>query len=541
MYHSLGKDRVPEEHVFEAMVLRSATVKDKFRLLESVREGQFCDIIAQVVKEPFYMGDKFTLWVTDYTENSDFYCHSLKSEELLSEGMDGDPYAYTAKYMPTESQSHWQGPFGKRSMQITCFEPHATVIREIPISTGHWIILRNLQVKVGHNGANLEGFLREDREAQGVKIGIQKLDLREGRETIDPRLLDALRRKKEYERNKKQQLKDITEAAKAGQKRKAGIESDTESKPKKKNSKSRKNDKRSAKRHAEKERQGVQDMVEVVEVDTNPLSKIDDFPQSTLLLLMSTLVKCENERTPASSVSEIKEFVKYLTTTNGNELMIQLPFVNLNYRSNVRVVDFSPSKLEDFAYAKKQKECAALSDTEEDEDSDDSDSAQDQDTAMGSMNERIWEWRFFLQLEDVHVSKNQKRERIWVAVNNASAQYLTDLDACNLSRDQGKLTALREKLFVLWGDLEERRKQEQEKNERRIEAARQGKPPEDSDNEDQDASETSGKTAFKNRPFSCCIQQYGVKVPELNPANADAGEGKRWQRVFGLVGTRISG
>lgn len=48
-----------------------------------------------------------------------------------------------------------------------------------------------------------------------------------------------------------------------------------------------------------------------------------------------------------------------------------------------------------------------------------------------------------------------------------------------------------------------------------------------------------GDIKAKNKPFECCIKQYGVKVAEENPEKADAGEGKRWQRVFGLCGTLI--
>lgn len=44
----------------------------------------------------------------------------------------------------------------------------------------------------------------------------------------------------------------------------------------------------------------------------------------------------------------------------------------------------------------------------------------------------------------------------------------------------------------------------------------------------------------KNKPFECCIKQYGIKVAEEDPEKADAGEGKRWQRVFGLWGTLIN-
>jgi hypothetical protein len=42
-----------------------------------------------------------------------------------------------------------------------------------------------------------------------------------------------------------------------------------------------------------------------------------------------------------------------------------------------------------------------------------------------------------------------------------------------------------------------------------------------------------------NKAFTCCIKQYGVKVNEKDPNKANAGEGKRWERKFGLFGVVI--
>lgn len=43
-----------------------------------------------------------------------------------------------------------------------------------------------------------------------------------------------------------------------------------------------------------------------------------------------------------------------------------------------------------------------------------------------------------------------------------------------------------------------------------------------------------------NKPFTCCIQQYGAKVDEADVGKANAGGGKRWERKFGLFGVVIS-
>ena len=48
----------------------------------------------------------------------------------------------------------------------------------------------------------------------------------------------------------------------------------------------------------------------------------------------------------------------------------------------------------------------------------------------------------------------------------------------------------------------------------------------------------------RNKAFTCCIRQYGVRVNEEDPSKASAGNGedgtgKRWERRFGLFGVNI--
>lgn len=213
-----------------------------------------------------------------------------------------------------------------------------------------------------------------------------------------------------------------------------------------------------------------------------------------------------------------------------------MPFINTHHRAHVRIVDFRPSKLEDFACAKrKSSEFDVLSDN----DDTDSASESEQDMMTEFTTERDWEWRFYLKLEDAAVSDNQQKNTVWVVVNNADAQGLTDLDASDLKRDCKNLDDLRHKLFFLWGDLEEHKSRlASESNHQGSKKRAEDAPPQHSDDEG------SGQPAEKvdavtNRPFSCCIRQYGVRVSEEDPAHADAGEGKRWQRMYGLFGTVI--
>ena len=196
-------------------------VKNKFAELADVAEGRFHDLVVQVVKDPFDSGGRTTVWVTDYTDNDSFFNHVWNAGG--NAGADGctedDPYGYTSRFTK-DSSSAWPGPFGKKAMQVTCYEPHASYING-EVKAGDWVSLRNVQIKFGSNYANLEGFLREDRNAGRSKVLVDVLDPLEQMEQPDGRLKRALQRKRAYEKEKKQQIRTVTEQADA-KKRKAG-------------------------------------------------------------------------------------------------------------------------------------------------------------------------------------------------------------------------------------------------------------------------------------------------------------------------------
>lgn len=213
LYDTIDKGAVPDATAFASRVDQSRNIREKFQLLSNVQEGQFYDIIGQVVKDPFDQLDKATVWISDYTENDAFYKFSWDPEEATKE-KEGDPYGYTTA--KNAESSKWPGPYGKRSIQVTLFGMHAELVSK-EVTAGTWVRLRNLQVKYGHNSNNLEGFLREDRNSysSGVRVDVYALD---DPDNIDDRLKVAIRRKRDYEKTAKKQQKDI--AAK-GFKRKA--------------------------------------------------------------------------------------------------------------------------------------------------------------------------------------------------------------------------------------------------------------------------------------------------------------------------------
>jgi hypothetical protein len=112
----------------------------------------------------------------------------------------------------------------------------------------------------------------------------------------------------------------------------------------------------------------------------------------------------------------------------------------------------------------------------------------------------------------------------------------------SLYKDDDNLANLREKLFTLWGDLEEHKvakiQQQRDTIAKRKQIAMAPPPTDDTSDAEADIKSQNGM-GVSNKPFTCCIQQYGIRVKEENPALANAGRNKRWERVYGLFGTKI--
>ncbi|KAK4242548.1 hypothetical protein C8A03DRAFT_11268 [Achaetomium macrosporum] len=515
LFHKVDR---PEEHEFQERANQSLSVKDKFSLLKDVKEGRFYNLIAQVATEPYSRFDVVTLYVSDYTENAHFY---LEQWQGPSEPV-GDSYGYTSGDV-SMPRKKWVGPYGKMSIQITCYEPHATVIRD-EVKAGHWVELRNVQIKYGQDGKYLEGFLREGRNFDPSRVNVNVLEATDP-ETIDPRLKDAIRRCRDYHKKKKKQIKEIKSAQLAGLKRKASNSPQPDKRQL--NAKERRKLLREA-----QEREGKEKHV-----------------NEEVCLELNEQVTCEKHNAPFSTVESILRPVVYETTVDGESIALTMPFTCAKYLARVRVVDFFPRSLEDFACCRKRTEFDVLSDNEDDGGSLSPSSGDDEDSP-GSNS--VWEWRFALRLEDPdppNTDANKKRSgprpRLWAFVDNAEAQCLTGLNATDLRRARETLDQLRKAMSVLWGNLEEIKAQKPSRTNGKGQTvgtaehrpARRGrkpplrleKPPLESDGEDGDG---LAAEAISNKPFACCLKQYGVyeKVGK---------EGGKWVKCFGLFGTKI--
>lgn len=532
--HDVNKDSImPSETEFHQRSLASLNIKSKFCLLSDVTDERFCDLVVRVCRDPYDLGDKVTLYVSDYTENSSFFNYSLDSINDLVSRRAADPYGYTGTTNGATQESGnpvWVGPLGKRVIQITAFEPHASYVRE-HVTAGAWIALRNVQIKYGHDSQNLEGKLRGDQDFPN-KTNVSLVDTEADTDGVDRRARDAarckeaVRRWKQYDAQKKVQLKQLKAAETAGVKRKAAMlaeatdesfsKDSTEAEARSKNSLKR--ERRKIRENALKRQQPCDPQVE-----SNNTKNQGDIPAQTrqIEVQLNPHVKCENHPSaPTGSIATIMAPPYHVTTINDEQVNIALPFVNAKYRSLVRVVDFYPPSLAQFAVGRnKPKYGTILSD--DDNSSDDESAVPDQDAT--------WEWRFSLQLEDA--SPSPSPQRVWVVVDNAEGQQLTGLDAADLRRDIDTLSSLHDRMGVLWGNLGEVKDQAAAKRKRVT--ARNGLPAPPPDSSDGEAEEVT----LVNMPFACYIKQYGVPLQRDEEAGAQPVQ--EWMRVFALMGTQI--
>ncbi|TLS28175.1 hypothetical protein PpBr36_01688 [Pyricularia pennisetigena] len=513
MYHDLDKDCIPDQDTFQAEANLSMNIKDKFSTLDNISEGNFYDLIVQLVKDPYDMVGTLTCYVTDYTTNSRFFDQTTDGKGRGGAERDDDPYGYTAKFQTNkiEPPSAWPGPYGQMSMQLTCWDPHASYIKDNKLGAGTWVRLQNVHIKYGKNRSNLEGFLRGDQKYQ-ERIKVEILDVNEVR---DDRLREALRRKEEYEKpNKRKNPHDHNTRVPQQAQPRQGPDSARGKEQRQEDTPAENTNQRRKRLRAEKHR----------------AAELAQKRKDEEGLGLNSLVRCENLSQEASSISRLVEPVYYETSINGQELRFQIPFTNVNYRTNVRVVDFRPERLEDFAICRpKSRYSGEISDESSLSGLDDDEDASN------------WEWCFWLQVEDAMAFKNRGKrpeERVWVMVDNLGAQCLTLDDAVDLRQNPDNLAALRDKLSILWGNLEELKR---ERLESCHDAARRRKhltmPPLSSEGNGTPAADLMKNLC--NDPFSCCIKQYGVKEKTDDPKEADAGPGRKWVRVFGLFGTKI--
>ncbi len=450
LYSGLKKDNVPSVIDFGEKKAQSMNVRNKRSALGGVQNKAFYDILAQAVSEPFAAASGCVmLWISDYSENGEFWDYASPDSDGKESADAGDACKYLTKFgkQVDAKPANWSGPHGRRSMLVTFFPPHAEHVQEENVKRGTWIDLRNLHVKYGRDGRSLEGFLHDDPE-RGSPLLVRVIDTTDlDSENADPRYMEALLRKRQY-------IKASKHESKAGKKRKAVADAAAEGR-------SNARQRRVLERENKRRKDGA----------TEGGAAAQRPPQSAV----NSAVVSEHSDQDITPLAVVLDRTHYRHAATG----LQLPFLNIKFKAQVRVVDFVPKRLLDFSVQRRVSEFdAAGLEPDADDSSSDEEGGSDCADRLASADRLVWEWRFALLLEDATDATTADadasgvaRPRVWAVVNNSEGQLLTNMNACNLRQDRSALRQLRETLFLLWGNLEDM-KQAAERQERQAARAK---------------------------------------------------------------------
>ena len=116
------------------------------------------------------------------------------------------------------------------------------------------------------------------------------------------------------------------------------------------------------------------------------------------------------------------------TNTPPNGAPYTLPFQNINSRATVRVIDFFPPNLDDFAVLRPRASEYDILSEDDCSESENDQQANDLDD-RSEAEDAQWEWRFGLVLEDALGGRNQEKAIVEVYVSDQDAEGLLNLEA----------------------------------------------------------------------------------------------------------------
>lgn len=471
----LGSTKLQRDYIKSSNGGNTSSRDWKFRLIKDLEapltnKASFAELLGEVRK--IYCDDhKTELYLTDYTTNDRLY--DYRYTDGADGGREGDPFGYIG-----ESSSKWAGPWGKMTMSIVLWDPHSAFARD-NVKEGTLVYLRNVKIKLDNNGSRLEGCCHGDRSnPTKVNVEVKKPYEAQG----DERLKALLMRKRDYEAKAKAENVRFIHNAQQVQKR--PHEGTEEQRSKKTKTRNRKKKENRAKTEAE----------QTTAASEKPLNKLNGN------------IRCENHNVPCKTIVDILDPDVLLRET-AKGTVYRLPFQNCRYKANVKVVDFFPDDIADFAAPRKVSQYDCLSDDGAVEDSDD-------DPTQVNGYDVKWEWRFILLVEDARQQIHGRGQpaRMELLVANTDGDYLLDMEACNLRdpKNAQELAKVKEKLFLLWGDLLERKEEA--------------------------ATAERANVKPSARPFQCLIKEYGVPIRSPGGRSKD---GLSYDRIFGLFGTTI--
>jgi len=456
----MGTTRIQVENIMRSSGGQPPPREKKFRLMEQLSlpshtQRTWIEMLGEVRK--IYSSDsRMEIEVTDYTSHFDLYDHQYDNGRI---GRDGDQFGYLDDLNQSKS---WPGPWGKMALSVVLWEPHCSEAKK-SVTEGTFVYLRNLEIRRDKNGLKLEGHCRTDN-FNSTSINFEVRKPKEDDEDLKALLL----RKRNYEAQAKAENKHFFRHPQDANKRKVKEVDEVEDTHKSKKAKSRNREKKKKNKTAtaaqpEGNAKGAEDKA---------------------LIKPNVNVRCNNFDVPVKPVVDILDpDILERKTPQGNPY--RLPFQNCKYKSHVRVVDFFPDNIEDFAVPRITSEYDVLGD-----DGDDREDDSEIDLTQENADNVLWAWRFFLLVEDARLPPNPdgRPTQMELLVADSDGDFLLKMEACDLrdKKNAQVLAQVKEKLFHLWGDLQER------KEESATVEALAAKP--------------------SARPFECLIKEYGVPV-----------------------------
>jgi len=459
----------------------------KLRLLKDLADPhdhdgyQFVDLVGEV-RRVYHGGNPVEVRVTDYTENALLFNYTHEGQEGCA-----------------STTNYWPGPWGQMTITVCAWDEHAEHLRQMAfkqeIQVGMYVRMKNVQIKLDRNGGMMQGHIRGVPGSSRSSLEF----LRPREAEADKDLKDLLRRRRDYNIAVKAKSIGFQQDGASTTKRKDRDDAEAPTEPQKKlkgKNKKRKEQKKKAGKMGGKP-------------DNDEASVVANSES-----LSNQHVRCEAIEIPLTAISSILN-TEQLERKTPDGSAYELPFQNCKYKSKVQVIDFFPDKLEDFATPYRTSDYEVLSDHESDDDS-----VVSLDFARNNPDEVRWEWHFFLMVQDPQPTKAQKalqnipdQPTMLLQVVGQDGDYLLNMEACDLRNSPQTFATLKEKLFVLWGDLEEKK----------MEHSKTGQELQDEG------------VVISSKSFECLIKEYGVNARTKDGLIVD----DEWERMFRLFKTNI--
>lgn len=151
-------------------------------LIKNAQPGPFIQLLGQVVKMNTFDSEKCIMYLTDYTSNESLM--DIKKDDEDDMGPEGDTYDYLSR-----RRKNWPGPWGRMTIQVILWEPHATFAR-VHVKEGQLVLLTYTRIKPGHY-SGLEAVVHRDKRYPN-KIHVKLIS------NDDDRARDLMERRKEY-------------------------------------------------------------------------------------------------------------------------------------------------------------------------------------------------------------------------------------------------------------------------------------------------------------------------------------------------------